>query len=88
MKGLSYILFIDSQGSTCVGFNKYNKHGFIDDGHKWSGKDYEKFNDFFENIDSTVFPLEIGAFTYEVKDVVELQKCLKQLNIPQMKAGG
>jgi len=85
MKVLSYILFEDEEGNPCVGFNKHNSPGFIDDGYGWTDEEREDFYDRF------VYALgldEIGSFTFQFPgDEAELENKLIEMGLKSQEQG-
>lgn len=87
-KKLGFIIFDDlDMECTCLGFNRFNSKGFIDDGHKWTDEDRDEF---YENV---ILPLgdfidtgEMMSFTYQILDEDGLRVALDKMGLEEQEA--
>lgn len=84
-KDVKYILYIDSNNDDeyQLGFNRYNKPGYIDDGSGWD--ENERDEEFFEKVLSKLHDYvdmsESYTFSYAVHTLPGLEEKLKELGI-------
>lgn len=86
-KELGYVLYSDNDYQY-IGFNRFSKPGFIDDGFGWTDEDHEEFFDkVLSELHDYVEMFEAGSFTYEVHTLAGLEDKLKELGITKHEQG-